>query len=125
MAYLLLLTNLGGYYMNDLNSVLLEGRLTADPELSYTSKGTAICKFSIAVNRKYKTDTSTQDEVSFVNIETWNKTAEACSSHLAKGRGVRVVGRIKQERWKQENRNRSRIIIIGEHIEFLPGKTPS
>lgn len=105
--------------MNDLNSTLVEGHLTADPELSYTPKGTAVCRFAIAVNRKYRTNETLQEEVSFIDVETWSRAAEACSNHLGKGRKVRVVGRIKQERWQQEGHKRSRIIIVGEHVEFL------
>ena len=56
-------------------------------------------------------------------METWSKLADACRDHLAKGRGVRVVGRLKQDRWTdQEGKNRSRIKIVAEHVEFKPFK---
>ncbi|MDA3823281.1 MAG: single-stranded DNA-binding protein [Bacteroidales bacterium] len=104
--------------MNNLNSILIEGNLTKDPDLSYTSSSAAVCKFPIAVNRKYKVNDQMQDEVSYIDIEAWNKIAESCSQYLTKGRGVRVVGRLKQERWQQNGQNRSKIIIVAEHIEF-------
>lgn len=56
--------------MNDLNSILIEGRLTADPTTSYTSKGTALCTFSIAINRFYRPDQEMKEETSFLDIET-------------------------------------------------------
>lgn len=63
-----------------------------------------------------------QDEVSFFDIEAWNRIAETCSQYLTKGRGVRIVGRLKQERWQQNGQNRSKIIILIEHVEFKPQK---
>ena len=108
--------------MNDLNSVIIQGRLTRDPDFSYTSSSAALCKFHIAVNRKYKASNQTKDEESYFDIEAWNRTAEICSEHLNKGRGVRILGRLKQERWQQNGRNRSKIIIIAEHVEIKPQK---
>ena len=107
--------------MNSLNSILVEGNLVRDPALSRTPKGTQVCTFSLASNRYYKMDNESQKEVSFFDIEVWSKLAEACSENLKKGRGVRVVGRLKQDRWSDaEGKNHSRIKIIGEHVEFKP-----
>ena len=107
--------------MNNLNSILIEGNLVRDPELSYTTKGTALCKFSVASNRFYKQDQETQKEVSFFDVTTWNRLAEVCGEYLKKGRGVRVVGRLKQDRWTDpEGKPHSRIFIIAEHVEFRP-----
>ncbi len=107
--------------MNNLNSILVEGNLTRDPELSYTPKGTAVCKFSVGCNRYYKQDDEVQQEVSFFDITVWGRQAEVCSEYLHKGRGVRVVGRLKQDRWQDpEGNNRSKVQIIAEHVEFKP-----
>ena len=107
--------------MNNLNSILLEGNLVRDPELSHTPKGTPVCNFSIASNRFYKIEDEYQKEVSFFNVTTWAKLAVACSDYLQKGRGVRVIGRLKQERWKGEDgKGRSRIHIVADHVEFRP-----
>ncbi len=109
--------------MNNLNSVLIEGNLTRDPELAYTPKGTPICRFSIATNRFYKQEEEYQKEVSYFDVTVWAKQAEVCSEHLEKGRGVRVVGRLKQDRWQDsEGNNRSKVLIIAEHVEFKPKK---
>ena len=109
--------------MNNLNSILVEGNLTKDPVFTENSKGTSICSFSIATNRYYKQQEEYQTEVSYLDVETWAKLAEACRDHLTKGRGVRVVGRVKQDRWTdQEGKNRSKIKIVAEHVEFKPFK---
>lgn len=107
--------------LNNLNSVLLEGNLVRDPELSYTAAGKPVCRFSVASNRFYKQGEETQKEVSFFDVTTWAKLAEVCNEYLTKGRGVRVVGRLKQDRWQDaEGRTRSRVQIVAEHVEFKP-----
>ncbi len=107
--------------LNNLNSLLIEGNLVKDPELSYTPKGTAVCKFAVASNRFFKQDQETQKEVSFFDVTTWARLAEVCGEYLKKGRGVRVVGRLKQDRWTDpEGKTRSKIYVIAEHVEFKP-----
>jgi single-strand DNA-binding protein len=107
--------------MNNLNSILIEGNLVRDPELSYTPKGTAVCKFSVACNRSWKQDDEFQKEVSFFDVSTWTRLAEVCGEYLKKGRGVRVVGRLKQDRWTDpDGKPHSRVEIIAEHVEFKP-----
>jgi len=104
-----------------LNSILIDGNLTRDPELRSTPKGTKVCKFGLANNRFYEVDGEKVQEVSFFDVETWSRLAEACGEHLVKGRGVRVIGRLKQDRWKNEQgENRSRIKIVAEHVVFKP-----
>ena len=107
--------------MNNLNSILVEGNLVRDPELSYTTKGTAVCKFSVACNRFFKQEEEMQKEVSYFDVSTWARLAEVCGEYLKKGRGVRVVGRLRQDRWTDpEGKPRSRIEIVAEHVEFKP-----
>ena len=111
--------------MNNLNSILLEGNLARDPELRYTPKGTPICTLNVASNRTYKVDGERVEEVSFIEAVTCGKLASVCAEHLSKGRGVRVVGRIKQERWEDPAGNsRSKVVIVAEHVEFQPQRTP-
>ena len=111
---------LGGT-MNNLNSILIEGNLVRDPLLKSTSKGTPVCTFSLASNRFYKQDSGFEKEVSFFDVETWSKLAENCSNLGHKGRGVRVVGRLKQERWTgPDGKPRSKVTIVAEHVEFRP-----
>lgn len=105
--------------MNSLNSILVEGNLTRDPVLATTPKGTAVCNFSVASNRFYRSGDELQKEVSFFDVEVWSRLAERCAEELTKGRGVRVVGRLKQDRWQnKDEKPRSRIKIVAEHVEF-------
>jgi single-strand DNA-binding protein len=107
--------------MNNLNSVLIEGHLAKDPELSYTSTGRPVGRLRIGCNRSFKKDDEYQQEASFFDITVWGRQAEVCSEHLEKGRGVRVVGRLKEDRWQdQEGNNRSKVQIVAEHVEFMP-----
>jgi len=107
--------------MNNLNSILIEGNLVRDPLLRSTQKGTQICTMCLASNRYYKQETGFEKEVSFFDIETWSKLAEACYAKGRKGRGVRVVGRLKQDRWNDpDGKPRSRVAIVAEHVEFRP-----
>ena len=107
--------------MNNLNSILIEGNLTRDPVLSETPKGTSVCNMSVASNRFYKQEDELQKEVSFFDVEAWARLGEVCAENLQKGRGVRVVGRLKQDRWTDEGGSpHSRIKIVAEHVEFKP-----
>jgi single-strand DNA-binding protein len=107
--------------MNNLNSILVEGNLVKDPELAYTPKGTAVCKFTVACNRFWKQEEELQKEVSFFDVSCWTRLAEVCGEYLKKGRGVRVVGRLKQDRWTDsDGKPHSRIEIVAEHVEFKP-----
>jgi len=107
--------------MNNLNSILIEGNMVRDPSLRTTPKGTSVCNFSLASNRFFKQDSGLEKEVSFFEVETWAKLAEACSNIGKKGRGVRVVGRLKQDRWTgNDGKPHSRITIVAEHVEFRP-----
>jgi single-strand DNA-binding protein len=107
--------------MNNLNSILIEGNLVRDPLFRSTPKGTPVCTFSIASSRYYKGDDSLEKEVSFFDIETWSKLAESCHRLGYKGRSVRVVGRLKQDRWTgSDGKPHSKISIVAEHVEFRP-----
>ncbi len=106
--------------MNNLNSILIEGNVTKDPDIFVTTNGVSLCKFPIASNRIYKNkDQELTEETSFILIETWAGLAEHCGTYLLKGQKVRVVGRLKQERWQnEEGNNRERFVIVAEHVEF-------
>ena len=107
--------------MNNLNSILIEGNLVRDPLYRATAKGTPLCTFSLASNRFYKQDSQLEKEVSFFDVETWARLAESCYNLGHKGRGVRVVGRLKQDRWTgSDGKPHSKITIVAEHVEFRP-----
>jgi single-strand DNA-binding protein len=107
--------------MNNLNSILIEGNMVRDPLLRSTPKGTSVCSFTLASNRFFRQDTGLEKEVGFFDVETWGKLAEACYNRGHKGRGVRVVGRLKQDRWNSaDGKAHSRVTIVAEHVEFRP-----
>jgi single-strand DNA-binding protein len=112
--------------MNNLNSILLEGNLTRDPVVKTTAKGTTLCTFTVASNRYYKKSNDEagsgfEKETSFFDVEAWAKLAESCASLGRKGRGVRVAGRLKQDRWEDaEGKAHSKIYIVAEHVEYRP-----
>ncbi|MDR0312368.1 MAG: single-stranded DNA-binding protein [Treponema sp.] len=107
--------------MNNLNSILIEGNLVRDPLYRSTAKGTSLCTFSLASNRYYKQDSQLEKEVGFFDVETWAKLADNCNNLGHKGRGVRVVGRLKQDRWTgTDGKPHSRVTIVAEHVEFRP-----
>ena len=107
--------------MNSLNSIIVEGNLTRDPMVNVTPKGTKVCNFAVATNRYYRREDGKEKEVSYFDVEAWQKEAERCEQALEKGRGVRVVGRLKQDRWvDSEGRNRSKVKIVADHVEFRP-----
>ena len=107
--------------MSNLNSVLIEGNLTRDPELKTLPSGTPTCTFGIATNRYYKVQGEKKQEVSYFDVEVWSKNAENCSQYLKKGSGVRVVGRLKMDSWTGEDGGRkTKVKIVAEHVEFKP-----
>jgi single-strand DNA-binding protein len=107
--------------MNNLNSILIEGNLVREPLLRSTPKGTPICTFRLASNRFLKQDSGWGKEVSYFDVEAWSRLADACHSLGHKGRGVRVVGRLKEDRWNSaDGKAHSRITIVAEHVEFRP-----
>lgn len=107
--------------MNSLNSILIEGNIVRDPQVKETTKGTPVCTFSVASNRFFKQEGGLEKEVSFFDVETWSRLAENCGNQCKKGRGVRVVGRLKQDRWTgTDGKAHSRVIIVAEHVEFRP-----
>ena len=107
---------------SDLNCVILIGRLTKDIELRYTSGGTACGKFSLAVNKKRKQGEQWVDEVSFLDIVVWGKSAENLAQYLVKGKQVAVEGELHQNRWEQDGQSRSKIEINANNVQLLGGK---
>ncbi|MCK4924389.1 MAG: single-stranded DNA-binding protein [Spirochaetes bacterium] len=106
--------------MRNFNLTVLEGRLVSDPELRYTQNGTALCSFSIANNNDYYKDDELQKQVNFVDVTTWAKLAERCNEFLKKGNRIIINGRLKQDRWQDDNGgNRSKISIVGNQVQFL------
>lgn len=107
--------------MNSLNSILLEGNLVRDPENKTLPSGTQVCNFAVASDRFFKQNDVLEKEVSYFDVEAWARLGQSCAENLKKGRGVRVVGRLKQDRWTDtEGKAKSKVKIVAEHVEFKP-----
>jgi len=110
--------------MASLNKVHLIGNLTRDIEVRYTPKGSAVADMSIALNRKWKDDQGqVHEEVTFVDIAIWSKTAESCAKYLKKGSPVYVEGRLELQSWndKQTGEKRSKMRVVADGVQFLGG----
>jgi len=107
------------------NHVVLVGNLTADPDMQYTSGGSARTKFSIAVNRRYKDSAGQlQEEVVFVPIIAWGSLAENCSNYLAKGRSVLVEGWLRiRDFVGDDGVKRKYTEVVAQNVQFL-GASP-
>ena len=113
--------------MANLNKVLLLGNVTRDPEVRYTPKGSAVCDLGIAVNRTYTTDSGEKrEEVTFVDVTLWGRTAEVASEYLKKGRPVFIEGRLQMDTWddKQTGQKRTRLRVVAENMQLLGGRSP-
>ena len=107
--------------MADINHVVLVGRLTRNAELKYTNNGSAVSKFSIAINQRRKKDDQWVDESHFFDIVLWGKTAESLNQYLVKGKQVGIEGQLRQNRWEQEGQARSKVEIFATNVMLLGG----
>ena len=110
--------------MASFNKVILMGNLTRDPELRYTPKGTAIAKIGLAVNRVWTNEAGEKkEEVTFVDVDVFGRTAENVGQYMRKGRPILVEGRLKLDQWddKQTGQKRSRLGVIADTVQFLGG----
>lgn len=108
--------------MPNLNKVMLMGNLTRDPEIKYTPKGTAIANFGLAVNRNYTTEGGEKrEEVTFIDLESFGRTAEVIGEYFKKGRPIFIEGRLKLDTWddKQTGQKKSKLRVIVDSFEFL------
>jgi len=107
--------------MSDLNKVIVIGRLTKDPELKQVG-GSQLVNFSIATNRKYKSNNQPKEEVSFFDCEAWGRLAEVINQYANKGTKVAIDGRLRQNTWDTpEGRKASKISIHVESLQLLGG----
>ena len=113
--------------MPNLNKVILMGHLTRDPEMRYLPNGSAVAKFSLAVNRTWKDKESgnAKEETVFVECTAFSRTAEVVGEYVKKGSPLYVEGRLKQDNWddKQTGQKRSKLVVNVENVQLLGTKT--
>lgn len=109
-----------------LNLAQLIGNLTRDPELKYTSTGSAYCTFGIATNRDWKSDGEVKQQTDYHNIVAWGKLGELCAQLLKKGTKTYVSGRIQTREWDgQDGQKNRRTEIVIEDMLILDSKKSS
>jgi single-strand DNA-binding protein len=102
-----------------LNRVILIGNLTKDPELRYTSNGTAVATFTLAVNRNYANQQG-EREADFIPVVVWRQLAELCANYLKKGRKAAVEGRIQTRSYENQEGKRVYVTeVVAENVQFL------
>ena len=112
--------------MANFNKVILVGNLTRDPELRYTPKGMAIAKVGLAINRNWTSESGEKkEEVTFVDVDIFGRTAENVAQYMKKGRPILVEGRLRLDQWddKQTGQKRSRLGVVAETVQFLGSPT--
>ncbi len=105
----------------NLNTVLLAGHLTRDPQLRSLPNDRTVVSFSLAINRRYKTgDGEVKEESTFVDCEAWGRTAELIGQYLAKGSACYLEGRLKLDSWEdKDGGKRSRLKVVADNVQFL------
>lgn len=102
-----------------MNKIILIGNLTKDPELTTTNSGVSICRFTLAVQRKFQ-NADGEREVDFINVVVWRTQAENCHKYLKKGSKCAVVGRLQITSYETSDGSRRYATdVVAEEIEFL------
>lgn len=110
----------------NLNKVMLGGRLTADPELKQTQNGIQVASFSIAVNRRVRSNDNQQPNADFFNVTAWRATAEFVSRYFRKGSSIFVVGTLQNRSWTDpQGIKRYTTDIIADEIHFVDSRSES
>ncbi len=105
--------------MINLAHVVMDGNLTADPELKKTPNGKSVSTFCLAVNHSEPKEENGESDVSFIDVEAWEREADNCSNFLKKGRKVTVIGSLRQDRWKStDGISRQKYKVVASKVRF-------
>jgi single-strand DNA-binding protein len=110
----------------NINRVILTGNLTADPELSTLASGTSVCRLRLAVNRRYKDQSSGEwsEKPNYFDIKVWGAQGENCAQYLSKGRPVAIDGRLEWSEWEsQDGGKRSKVEVVADTVQFLGSRS--
>lgn len=108
--------------MANYNKVILMGNLTRKPELRFTGGGMAICKFGLAINRRFKDQSGEwKEEPTFVDVTIFGKRGEAFAKYHDKGKPAFVEGSLRYDTWddKQSGEKRSKLYVVGDEWQFV------
>ena len=107
--------------MASLNRITLLGNLTRDPEIKYVGAGTAVAKFGLAVNRRFRVGYENKEEVCFIDITVFGRQAETVSEYLTKGSMALIDGRLSFNQWEtSDGQKRSRHEVVADNVQFMP-----
>lgn len=105
-----------------MNKIILIGRLTKDPDLRYTTNGTAVCSFTLAVDRRLKREG--EQSTDFINIVVWNKQGENCANYLSKGKMAAVEGRLQIRSYAADDGQKRYVTeVAAQSVQFLERAT--
>ena len=110
--------------MLDLNKVMVVGRLKRDPVVRHIQTGSAVAKFDIAVNRRYR-DPKTgenKEEVCYLTVEAWERQAEFVEQYFTKGKAIYVEGRLRQDNWEKDGQKFSKLLIRADRVQFVESR---
>ena len=105
--------------MASLNRVMCIGNVGREPEMNYSASGTAITKFSVAMNERFTSNGQQQERTEWANVVTFGKLAENCAQYLTKGRQVYVEGRMQTSNWEKDGVKHYRTEVVAERVTFL------
>lgn len=104
-----------------MNNVTLIGRLVKDPEITYTTNKIAVCRFTIAVDRRFKSDN--QPTADFIPVVAWRKTAEFVAKYFSKGNRIALTGQIQTRSWDDTAGNKHYVTeVVADNVEFCESK---
>ena len=110
--------------MTNFNKVILAGNMTRDPELTYTANNTAICKFGLAINRKWRDKNSgeNREDTCFVDCVAFGRGGEVINQYMGKGRPILIDGQLRYSQWEaQDGGKRSKLEVVVDNFQFLGG----
>lgn len=113
--------------MASFNKVILVGNLTRDPQVRYTTGGTAVTDIGLAINSSWfdKQSNQRKEETTFVDVTLWGRQAEVAGEYLSKGRPVLIEGRLQLDQWddKDTGQKRSRLKVVCENMQMLGSRS--
>lgn len=108
-----------------MNKAILVGNLTKDPELTTTTSGFPVCRFTLAIGRRFP-NASGEKETDFLNVVVWRSQAENCHKYLKKGNKAGIVGMIQTRSYEAQDGTRKYVTeIVAEEVEFLSSRSQS
>ena len=109
--------------MPSLNRVQLIGNLGKDPETRYTPSGKQVCAFSVAVNRRWKSDGEMKETVDWFNVDAWGRLGEICQQFLKKGSSIFLEGRLQTDRVESDGETRYFTKVVASQMQMLDRKS--